>query len=224
MIKKAIQWFVALPDSEVRKFLLIFYVVGLVGFAIPWTSFLFVELTQWALLLNMFLLVRFHPQKADRKGLLMYLSVFVFGFAVEVIGVNTGMIFGQYTYGDGLGIKVLNTPLLIGVNWLMLSYCWVSVLTSLKVPAFVKALIGAFGMLVYDVVMEQSAPFLDMWYWHLSVIPLQNYVAWFVIALAFQAVFYLFRVIHYNPLAKMVLVCQFLFFAGLAIIQLLGHS
>jgi putative membrane protein len=224
MIKNAVHWFVSLPAGEVKKFLLIFYIVGLIGFVLPWTSALFIILTKWALLLNLGLLMRFHPFQANQRSLLVYIGIFVMGFMVELVGVNTGLIFGQYEYGDGLGIKFFNTPLLIGVNWLVLSYCWVAVLASVKIPAYVKALIGAGGMLVYDVVMEQSASVLDMWYWHSNMIPLQNYVAWFVIALAFQAVFYTFRVTHYNPLAKMVLVCQFLFFSGLIIVQLLTHS
>ena len=39
------------------------------------------------------------------------------GFAVEVIGVATGLLFGDYSYGTGLGPKVLDVPLLMGVLW-----------------------------------------------------------------------------------------------------------
>ena len=32
------------------------------------------------------------------------------GFAIEVIGVTTGLLFGAYEYGSGLGPKALRCP------------------------------------------------------------------------------------------------------------------
>ena len=42
------------------------------------------------------------------------------GFGVEVIGVETGLLFGDYEYGSGLGPKVLKVPMLMGVLWWIL--------------------------------------------------------------------------------------------------------
>ena len=47
---------------------------------------------------------------------------FSLGFIIEVLGVQTGVLFGAYSYGDPLGFKVFDVPLLIGVNWLILSF------------------------------------------------------------------------------------------------------
>ena len=55
------------------------------------------------------------------KMLRFFIFAFSIGFLVEVIGVNYGIIFGNYTYGKVLGFKVLNVPLMIGVNWFFLS-------------------------------------------------------------------------------------------------------
>jgi putative membrane protein len=36
---------------------------------------------------------------------------------LEVVGVKTGLIFGEYKYGSTLGIKLFEVPLIIGFNW-----------------------------------------------------------------------------------------------------------
>ena len=40
----------------------------------------------------------------------------------EILGVNYGLIFGKYDYGDNLGLKLLGVPLLIGLNWVVLTF------------------------------------------------------------------------------------------------------
>ena len=42
---------------------------------------------------------------------------FIIGFGVEVVGVNTSVLFGDYKYGNLMGIKLWGVPLLIGVQW-----------------------------------------------------------------------------------------------------------
>ena len=63
------------------------------------------------------------------------------GFGVEVIGVETGLLFGDYEYGSGLGPKVLKVPMLMGVLWWILllgthhwSSRWLSFLKTKKMP------------------------------------------------------------------------------------------
>jgi putative membrane protein len=112
--------------------------------------------------------------------------VFAAGYFIELIGVNRGVIFGEYRYGQGLGLKLWNTPLLIGMNWLMMVYLSGSVVSLMNLRVIPSILIASFIMLLYDVLMEQVASDLDMWYWANNTIPLQNYIAWFIIALIFH--------------------------------------
>ena len=51
----------------------------------------------------------------------MVLLGFLTGMITEILGVQWGWIFGNYQYGDALGYKVLGVPLLIGVNWALLT-------------------------------------------------------------------------------------------------------
>ncbi len=199
-------------EGEVKKFFIIFYIVGILGMIIPYTLPLFKVLTPLALLLSFGYLVFFHPTKKDAVANWIFLFIFFAGFIVEVIGVKTGIIFGGYAYGNGLGLKLWDTPLLIGVNWLFLVYTSACILDKTKWAAWAKVIIASSIMLVYDLILEQVAPKMDMWAWDGNSVPVQNYIAWFTIALFFHSLLKLFKVKLSNPLAVHILVCQFVFF------------
>ncbi len=203
--------------KEVRKFLIIFYVVGFLGFVIPYTYPLFVKLIPYALLLNTFLLVLHHPDKKDVKLLIILIFVFISSFLIEMFGVASGKIFGSYNYGNGLGIKINDTPLIIGLNWALLVYLSTSVAEMLKIRGIVGVLFSSVAMVLYDFVIERVAPKTDMWYWGNDIVPLQNFITWFALALIFNAIMKVAKVKTENKLAPVVLLSQFLFFIALLI-------
>lgn len=203
--------------TEVRKFLIIFYLVGIVGFAIPQSKNVFIQLIPLALLLNFGLLLYFHrPQKIINYVLM--LGIAVSGFFVEVIGVQSGLVFGSYTYGTALGPKFMATPLLIGVNWLLLTY---SVAIFLNQRIKIKWLIpflGATLVTFFDVIMEPVAIYTGMWHWSQSYIPLQNYLAWFGLSVIFISIFIIFNRENSNKLAQPIFFLQLIFFAVLLVL------
>ena len=73
-------------------------------------------------------------------------------------------------------------------------------------------------MIVYDLVMEQVAPRMDMWSWENAIIPLQNYMAWFVVSIFLFSLLKIFRINIANPMAVILLLCQFIFFLFLMIL------
>jgi len=198
---------------------MIFYVVGIVGFILPFSRELFINLTGLALLLSTFLLFWFHRSGFNRASIIVFVAIYLAGFLIEVLGVGTGVIFGQYTYGSALGPKIWDTPLMIGVNWLMLSYSFAAVLKSIKLNGLLVIILASAGMLIYDLVMEQVAPILDLWYWDKGIIPPENYFAWFVIASIFQSLVVFSGIKLRNPIALTLLLCQFGFFLVLAIFK-----
>ena len=74
-----------LPAKEVRKFLFIFYAVGITGFAIPVLQPLFKIITPLALLLGVYLLAVFH-NKYSVSSIVVFALIFILGFSVELIG------------------------------------------------------------------------------------------------------------------------------------------
>lgn len=216
-VRKLSEKYLNLQPEKTKRFIWTFYAVGVAGFMIPFTQEIFIALISWALLMSFFLLMWFHQGGFSARTILVFAFIFLAGYFVEVAGVATGIIFGNYTYGGGLGIKVFDTPLLIGINWLMLSYATASIMQPLKVHGITKALLAATAMVVYDIVMEQTAPMLHMWFWKDGVIPLENYVAWFLLSLLFQAVLLSFRIRLKNALALTLFSSLFIFSLVLAI-------
>lgn len=198
-------------------FFIIFYAVGIAGMLIPYTFPLFVNLTPFALILSSVAVAFFHS-KYTPKAIAVFFTIYFLGYFVEVYGVNTGMIFGEYAYGNGLGTKLFNTPLIIGLNWLMLIYISSSIFETAKINVILKVIFGSAIMLGYDLIIEQIAPDLQMWEFSDNNVPIKNYVAWFVIALAFHALIKIFRVQTRNRLATVILICQVVFFVTLLII------
>lgn len=117
-----------------------------------------------------------------RWGLTMFL-----GFAVEVIGVTTGLLFGSYSYGTGLGPKALGVPLLMGVLWwllLMGTHHWTAHWLPQKVRPVLRAAVAATAMTLLDALIEPVAIRAGWWNWHDGSIPWTNYLTWWLAAWA----------------------------------------
>ena len=161
--------------------LFIFHVVGVVGLSSDYQD-LFLRLTPLNLLLSLGLFIW-----ANNDFSVQFYKVvailFALGFLVEVIGVSTGVLFGEYTYGATLGFKLFETPLIIGVNWILLSLASFGVSSFFLKKQLPIILLSSLLMVLMDVLIEPIAISLDFWTWALGDIPLQNYVMWFFVSL-----------------------------------------
>ena len=200
--------------NGIKLFLVLFYAIGVTAIYIPFTAGLFISLTPLALLLSFTLLMLFH-KNFDLKTIGTFSLIFVAGYFVEVFGVNTGLIFGNYKYGETLGIKPLETPLIMGLNWILMIYLTASIIEKYKIPVLLKILVSSTIMVGYDLVLEQVAPKMDMWSWQNSSVPLQNYIAWFTIAVIFHGLLKISKIETENKLSVAILICQILFFVAL---------
>jgi uncharacterized membrane protein len=205
-------------QKAIGIFLIVFYTVGIIGMLLPSTFVLFVKLIPFALFLSFVALAFYHKSKIDLKIVFCFLLIYLLAFSIEAVGVNTGKVFGYYEYGNGLGFKIFQTPLIIGINWLFLVYTTSAVVEKIHLPVWVKVVLASTGMLVYDFVLEQVAPKLDMWHWKNNLVPFQNYVAWFVLAVFFHSLIKILSIRVENKLALLILGCQFLFFLSLFIL------
>lgn len=206
-----------IPLGKVKRFVLLFYAIGLIGFILPFSREIFSAITPFAMLLGIYLLAVYHTDY-NRKAMIAFPIIFLLGFSVEAIGVNTGAVFGSYTYLGAMGIKVWGTPLIIGLNWLFLSYTATSILDEAKLPAWTVYFLAPLLMVAYDFFLEKSAPVLDMWYWDGDTVPFRNYVAWYLIGFLCVAILKMFGVNTQNILSKLLYFVQFLFFVLLSII------
>lgn len=200
--------------NKIASFLLIvFYTVGVIGILGDFDE-KFVLFTPFNLLLSIGLVYWTHP--SDNYTPLWKLAgiCFITGLGIEIIGVQTGLIFGSYQYGPVLGPKLLGTPLMIGVNWAMLIYGAGATINQL-IPnknIWLKAILGAILMTLLDVLIEPIAIELNFWSWENNIVPLQNYIAWFFVALPLLGAYFHLLGKTTNKVAILLFIIQFLFF------------
>jgi putative membrane protein len=196
----------------------VYYLVGIIGLSIDRTHTLFQSLVPFTLLFSLYFLWLFH----EGGGVRFYSGatvIFLAGFFIEVAGVNTGMIFGEYSYGKTLGIQVWNTPLIIGINWLILVYSCRVITAKFIRNRWWRYLAGATLLLIYDIVLEPAAIRLDMWTWAGGNIPLQNYAGWFISSMMLFIILDFFVKDVRNKIAPALFIIQFAFFLILDIIH-----
>jgi bisanhydrobacterioruberin hydratase len=191
--------------------LIAFYVSGIFGILLHIKTIDFLSLTPLNLLVNMILLLLNH-QNGTTKQWILFAIIILAGFCIELIGVNTGLIFGSYTYGKTLGLKLLGTPIIIGVNWLILTYSVVYTFSKNIQNKIILALISATILVLLDFLIEPVATNYDFWSWILIDIPFKNYIAWFIIGFVFTYIINHFKGQSKNNFAPYLLFFQFIFF------------
>jgi bisanhydrobacterioruberin hydratase len=207
-----------LPDHrKILTILLFFYMAGIIFLSIEETKVYIERLTPYTLLMNIFLIVIFH-QPWTARHILVYLFIAITGFLVEAAGVYTGVIFGEYQYGHVLGVKLFDSPLMIGINWLMLIYFVYHIMKKTRLPSWLQITGGSLLMVLYDIILEPVAIRMNMWSWSGGDIPIQNYVAWFIISVVFFSVLHAFKISQRNMIANGLFAIQAGFIFSLNII------
>ena len=160
--------------------LVLFHISAIIGISLGYKEW-FVEKTPLTLLLSFGLLAWNFPINNPKKWLLAGLF-FISGMLAEWIGVNTGLIFGSYSYGENMGVKFDGVPYLIGIYWAVLTFITADISQRLTGKLILQILLGASLMVFLDYMMEASAPIFDFWTFKGGMAPLENYITWFIVA------------------------------------------
>ena len=203
------------------------YAIGVIGHAVDITFPYMLTLTPYVLLLfGGIVLIR--TTGTETRLLLWCLVTYIFTSAVEIVGVHSGMPFGEYHYGSTLGLKILGVPLVIGLYWVIIVLGEMTIARKLCVRivrghtlfcAFLAGLLTA----IFDIPLEIVAINLGYWQWEASVAPLQNYVAWFFVAFLITLAYCKVKIqikgtliVHYYVIQFLFLLClDILIFTGL---------
>ena len=209
-----------LTRAELKISLLVFivYAVGIAGITIPVTEEFFISLIPGVIILTLAVSLAFHEQSWDLKTIALFSGIVFFSWIIEAAGVATGKIFGNYTYGQALGLKLFETPLLIGLNWLLLIYGTSGIAETLSLSPAGKIFSASLLMVVYDLILERAAPDLGMWQFEGGITPPGNYIAWFLIAVLFHTILRISGIQISNRVAPVIFVIQFIFFLALILI------
>ena len=187
---------------------------GAIGIAFFNPSF-FVPFTPVNLFLMLLLLI-LNEQPINLRFVQASLMAVVVGMTTEMIGVNTGLLFGNYSYGEVFGRKLFGVPVLIGINWFCIVYTAHVVARKFNGKLIKGKLSVAFLTAAiatsFDWVMEPVAMKLGFWNWNDGQIPMFNYISWFVISFAVSVAFGYLKVEANNKFAPYFLMIQVLFF------------
>ena len=197
--------------------IIIFHIVGLIGFVFFDETGIFRNLTPWHLCFMSLLLIVSQPEK--NIGFYSFLAISILaGLAIEYVGVHNSSVFGAYIYGETLGFKIAGVPLVKGINWFLVSFS-----TGMLVSSFgfknilVKGFVGASLMVFLDLFIEPVAIKYDYWNWISGNIPMQNYYAWYVFSFLFMLAFFLIPFKKNNLVGVIMFITQLMFFIVLSI-------
>ena len=197
-------------------FLWLINISGFFGITSDQSEF-FLSTTPYVLSLTLLLLLLNHDL-SDNKSKIGLILIFFLGLIVEILGVNYGLFFGEYSYGANFGPKIYEVPYLIGFNWVLLIIATGSLSDKLiKGKEIYKILFASSLMVLIDLLIEKSAPKLDYWEFVISPVPFSNYLWWFIFSLCFQYIFFKTVKSKEHYLSSNILFIQFLFFGMLAI-------
>jgi putative membrane protein len=194
----------------------------------------FARMTPLNLLLMFFLIIWVQPDKKFSFYLFVAIS-FLVGIISEIIGVQTGILFGNYTYGTIMGFQVAGVPLIIGLNWFVVLYSSLATMhffifhfkkrrnqhqkSSTSSSVSIKLILGSALLAVFfDWVMEPVAVMLGFWTWSSEGhIPLLNYLSWFFISTILLSIFRICKIKPDNHFAVQLFLIQLMFFIMLRV-------
>ncbi|SEF82793.1 carotenoid biosynthesis protein [Algoriphagus boritolerans] len=187
------------------------HLVGIIGLSLPEYQDLFLKLTPAQLLSSLILILIFHKGWTDAFPIFAA-AAFWIGFGSEIIGIHTGYLYGDYVYGPTLGPKLWDVPIIIGVNWFILSYLTGTLFRNVT-NDYHAAFLGAIAMTSLDYIIEPVAVTLNFWAWKFDVIPVENYVGWLGVSFLIQLIYRKANFEKSNPIAAFLLMALILFFA-----------
>jgi putative membrane protein len=192
--------------------LIVFHLIGILLFI--WLS-VAPELSYLNILMSAILVLL--SAKKFEKSFLIFLVIFLCGYAIELIGVQTGWLFGNYIYESSMGPMLYGTPIIIGSTWYAVVVGAVSVSSLIKTGIYIRSLISGLLAVIMDLFIEQVAIKYGLWNWVEDEIPFYNYICWFIFGTLF-AFFYLKSNTDNNRTALYLYIIWMLFFSILTLV------
>jgi bisanhydrobacterioruberin hydratase len=190
--------------------IIIFYTVGTIGMLMPSYREQFLDLSFFNLLLSFSIVLLARKRRIQHFVLFLFLC-FLTGMLAEWIGTKTGLLFGNYSYGDNLGPKISGVPLVIGINWGILVVSTASIIKRFKLNFWLSVVASALLMTFFDYLMEPVAIMSDYWSWN-GEIPFYNYVCWFAVSLPLHYIYFRSDLVESNKVFDVLFLVMSVFF------------
>ena len=145
-----------------------------------------------------------------KTALLAFSLNFFIAFTAEALGVNFGIIFGNYYYTELLGPQVFGVPILVALAWEPILYASFYI-TDILIPSNIEpkdasqklilliglSLVGALATTAWDTMMDPFAVSRGWWVWRdggpytpyiENGVPISNFIGWLITAFVCQMV------------------------------------
>jgi uncharacterized membrane protein len=118
------------------------------------------------------------------------------GFAVEALGIATGIPFGHYVYGPALGSRPAGVSWVIPLAWTWMAWpAWIAATRLVRRPAG-RVLVAAFGLAAWDLFLDPQMVAQGYWRWEhpspalpgVPGVPVSNYAGWLAVAVVLMTV------------------------------------
>ena len=197
---------------EKKLLLLIYsmYIFGVFGHLYYPLTDIMLTLTPFTLLFLGILIII--STSTDKKFISWLVITYLVTLTLEIIGVKTGLVFGAYNYGNVLGLKLLEVPIVIGLNWVIIIWGCILIAKKYLSNSFLIGLASAILAVIFDIILEPIAIKFGYWNWSNIDVPLHNYIAWFLIAFFFSYFFSKFNIETKKTIPIHYLIVQFMFF------------
>lgn len=135
------------------------------------------------------------------SALLVFGVIFISGFLIELVGVQTGLLFGSYIYQDAMGPLIFGTPIIIGATWYAVVAGSAAIAKKIKTNLLVQSLFAGMLAVIMDFFIEQVAMNYGLWFWENGTIPIYNYICWFIFGSIFSFI-YMNTTVNHNNTAR----------------------
>lgn len=170
-------------ERALALLLLSMFVFGAVGINLAATKYFFEPLSS-STLLYAFVVMMIAHKAYNLRFITVLVFAFCVGMGVEIVGVKTGAIFGKYEYTSLLGFHLLSVPIIIGINWISLTYTTNNIAAYLIKNKAFASIFAAMAMVGFDMLIEPLAIKHKFWIWlDDGSPPIQNYISWFIVSL-----------------------------------------
>ena len=164
-------------------FISVIHLAGIIGIYFLESTF-FLRTSSVSILIPLFLFC--YRSNLTNKDVFLFASIFVIGYTAEFLGVNYQILFGDYSYGRSLGVKLFEVSLIIGCNWLLLALISQALIKRIFSNGWLIIIFSSLLMVSIDIYIEPVAPLLDFWEFKENIVPFSNYRDWFIVALIIQ--------------------------------------
>lgn len=193
----------------------LFFIAGVLWHLWSFTRSLMLSITAYGLLFASALVLYPYIKDKNKKLIAWTVVTYLVTFILEIIGVKTGIVFGEYAYGFVLGPKIFDVPVIIGLNWVVIILGAILISKTFSKNLLFSSLMTGVLAVIFDLALEPVAARFGYWFWQWNIIPLQNYLAWFVISFLSAVFFNLLNVELKSNLPRHYFYAQIIFFIGL---------